>query len=312
MSPAAARPPNRRAALALLRAPALAALLPLGGCSLTGVLAATTPARGRIVRDVPYGDGPRRKLDVYAPAPAGRAPVVVFLYGGSWNSGRRQGYAFAGRALAAQGLVVIVPDHRLVPEVRYPDFLGDCAAAVRWARREAGRYGGDGGRIVLVGHSAGAYNAAMLTLDRRWLAEAGLEPARDVRATVGLAGPYDFLPLKDDTLMTIFGPEDSRPRTQPIAYADGRAPPMLLAAGLRDTVVDPANATRLAERIRARGGEAEVTFYPKLDHRLTIGTFAGPLRFLAPTLKDTVGFLRRHDRTGAAPAGGPDVRGRSW
>ena len=303
--------PHRRAALGMLRTAALAVAAPvLASCSVTGVLAAATPAHGRTVRDIAYGEGARRKLDVYAPAAAGGAAVVVFLYGGSWQGGAKSTYAFVGKALAAEGFLTVIPDYRVYPEVRYPDFLRDLAQAVRWARDHAEAYGGDGARLFLVGHSAGAYNAAMLALDRRWLGEAGLDPARDVRAAVGLSGPYDFLPLKDATLMTIFGPEDTRPQTQPIAYADGRGPPMLLAAGLRDRVVDPANAARLAERIRARGGEAEVIFYPKLDHRLAIGTFAGPLRFLAPTLKDTVGFLRRHDRAGAgSPA---DVRGRSW
>ena len=296
MSPSDPRLPHRRAILSWLRAPVLAALAPLGGCSVTGVLAATTPARGRIVRGVPYGEGVRRRLDVYTPDPAGRAPVVVFLYGGSWQGGSRSIYAFVGKALAANGFVTMIPDYRVYPEVSYPDFLRDLAQAVRWARDHAQAYGGDGTRLFLVGHSAGAYNAAMLGLDRRWLAEAGLDPARDLRAVVGLAGPYDFLPLEDSTLMTIFGPEELRPQTQPIAYADGRGPPMLLGAGTRDTVVDPDNAARLARRIRANGGEVEVRFYPGLDHRLAIGTFAGPLRFLAPTLRDTVGFLRRHDR----------------
>ncbi|HEX8622908.1 MAG TPA: alpha/beta hydrolase, partial [Allosphingosinicella sp.] len=149
----------------------------------------------RVAQGVAFGDGPRLRLDLYAPRAASAAPrpVIVFLYGGSWNSGRRQGYAFAGRALAAQGFVVVVPDHRLVPEVRYPDFLRDCAAAVRWARTGAARHGGDGTRIVLVGHSAGAYNAAMLALDPGLL---GADRAA-IRGFVGLAGPYDFLPLDD-------------------------------------------------------------------------------------------------------------------
>jgi len=301
------RPPHRRATLALLRAPALAALLPLGGCSVTGVLAATTPARARIVRDVPYGEGPRRRLDVYTPDASGRAPVVVFLYGGSWQDGSKSIYGFVGKALAASGFVTVIPDYRVYPEVSYPDFLRDGAQAVRWARDHAPAYGGDPSRLFLVGHSAGAYNAAMLALDRRWLAEVELEPAKDLRAAVGLSGPYDFLPLRDRTLMTIFGPEEARPQTQPITYADGRGPPMLLAAGLRDTVVDPGNATRLAARIREKGGEAEVILYPKLDHRLAIGAFAGPLRFVAPTLRDTVAFLRRHDRTAAQRSVAPSA-----
>lgn len=180
-------------------------------------------ASARVAEGVAFGAGPRLKLDVYAPRAASQRPrpVIVFLYGGAWNSGHRQGYAFAGRALAAQGFVVVIPDHRLVPEVRYPDFLRDCAEAVRWARREAGRYGGDGGRIVLVGHSAGAYNAAMLALDPGLL---GADRAA-IRGFVGLAGPYDFLPLDDPATIAAFGHWRPLAATQPVGAAAAGAPP---------------------------------------------------------------------------------------
>lgn len=300
-SPTAARSPRGRPVRAAVRVPAVLVLLATTGCSVTSTLAATTPSRGAIVRDIAYGEGPRRRLDVYTPAVGGSAPVIVFIYGGSWQNGDRSIYRFVGKALAARGFVTVIPDYRVYPEVRYPDFLRDNAQAVRWARDHAAAYGGDGSRLFLVGHSAGAYDVAMLNLDRRWLNGVGMDPARDVRAAVALAGPYDFLPLHDRTLMTIFGPEAARPLTQPIAYADGRAPPMFLGAPVRDTVVDPQNANRLAAKIRAQGGQAEVKFYPRISHQLAIGAFAAPLRFLAPTLDDTVDFLRRHDRRPQPP-----------
>jgi acetyl esterase/lipase len=293
--------PSRRGALAVLRLPAILALLATGGCSITGVLAATTPGRATIDRDIPYGDGPRRTLDVYTPDPHGSAPVVVFIYGGSWQDGDKAMYRFVGKSLASKGFVTVIPDYRVYPEVKYPEFLRDNAQAVRWAHDHAADFGGDATRLFLVGHSAGAYNVAMLNLDRRWLNAVGMDPARDVRAAVALSGPYDFLPLQDDTLKVIFGPEQTRPLTQPITYVDGAAPPMLLGAGTADKVVDPANATRLSARIHAKGGEAEVRFYPRVSHALAIGAFAAPLRFTAPTLKDTVAFMRRHDRSPGAP-----------
>jgi acetyl esterase/lipase len=289
-------PSTRRRALSLLRIPVVVALLAAGGCSITGVLAAATPGKGRIVHDIPYGDGPRRRLDVYTPDTAGRAPVVVFIYGGSWQKGGKSMYGFVGKALAAKGFVTVIPDYRVYPEVGYPDFLRDNAQAARWARDHASEFGGDGARLFLMGHSAGAYDAMMLAVDPRWLGEVGMEPQRDIRAAVGLSGPYDFLPLRDETLMTIFGPVETRPGTQPISHVDGRAPPVFLAAGLKDAVVDPQNAVRLAQRIQEKGGEAEVKLYPRLDHQLAIGAFAAPLRFVAPTLEDSVAFMRRHDR----------------
>jgi acetyl esterase/lipase len=280
----------------------LAGMLMLGGCSVMGALAAATPAHGaRIVRGLPYGQGPRHKLDVYAPPHgAGRLPVVVFFYGGSWQMGDRKAYAFVGRALAAKGFVAVVPDYRVYPNVNYPDFLRDSAEAVRWTRDHVGDYGGDPGRIFLMGHSAGAYNAVMLALDRRWLAAVGMDPTRDIKGALGLAGPYDFLPITDKTLKVIFGPPSTWPSTQPIAHADAKDPPLWLAAGDKDMVVDPGDSTRLAERVREVGGRAEAKIYPSMTHRLLLGVFAGPFRFMAPVLKDAVAFMHAHETPGQA------------
>jgi len=163
--------PQRTRCAAGLVAPGLAILL--SACSPLLTFNAIVPKDGGtrlVVRDAPFGPDARQRLDVYAPASAARArPVLVFFYGGSWNSGTKAGYAFMGRAFAAQGFVTVVPDYQLVSLVRFPAFLQDNAAAVRWAQTHAAEIGGDLDRIVLAGHSAGAYNAAMLALDPRWL-----------------------------------------------------------------------------------------------------------------------------------------------
>lgn len=262
------------------------------------------PAGGyRVVRDVPYGSLPRQQLDIYVPAEAGDAepsrapgpaPVIVFLYGGGWRAGSRTDYLFAGQAFAARGYVTVIPDYRLYPDATFPLFLEDSAAAVAWARRFVAEYGGDARRIYLVGHSAGAYNAVMLTLDERWLAAAGLDARSDLRAAVGIAGPYDFLPLKS-WLKPIFDVDGiDLETTQPIAQVDGGEAPLLLATGLSDDTVDPGNSRRLAARIRDKGGRVEERYYPNVTHLMVVGALAAPLRFLAPVLDDTVDFLRRH------------------
>jgi acetyl esterase/lipase len=177
------------------------------------------PAGGPAVRGLAYGTHARQKLDVYpALGAAGAAPVIVFFYGGGWDSGRRQDYAWAGRALAAQGFLTIVADYRLVPEVRFPAFLEDCAHAVRWAQTNAARLGGDPQRIVLVGHSAGAYNAVMLALDQRYLAAAGVD-ASAIRGVIGLAGPYDFYPFDVAASINAFGSYPAPLQTQPVTFA---------------------------------------------------------------------------------------------
>lgn len=260
-------------------------------------------ARGSDVEiewDIPFGADARLKLDVYRPANhPGAAPVVVFFYGGSWQQGDRTIYRFVGASLARAGIVAVIPNYRVYPQVVHPDFLRDSALAVRWAKDNVTRFGGDPAKLFLAGHSAGAYNAAMLALDKRWLAESGIEPQRDVLGAIGIAGPYDFLPLESETLKIIFGPEERRPATQPIAYVDGRAPPMLLLRAARDSVVDPGNSTRLAAAIEAKGGAAKVISYDGVGHLSIIGAFSPLLSFLAPVRDDLVAFVHQRSTRSA-------------
>ena len=274
----------------------LALTLLLPGCSGADLLNHFIPSDGyRLIRDLRYGDGPRRGLDLYLPDHAAEAvPTVVFFYGGGWESGSKDDYLFVGQAFASRGYVTAIPDYRLYPEVRFPAFLEDAAAAVAWVRANAAPAGAAPGPVYLVGHSAGAYIAAMLTLDRQWLTEAGQPVCGAVAAAVGLAGPYDFLPLTSATLKDIFGAEPTRPSTQPINHVDGTAAPMLLITGTTDTTVLPRNSARLAERIRDRGGVVEQRSYDGIGHIDLVAALADPLRHLAPVLDDVDRFLRRH------------------
>jgi len=266
-------------------------LLPaiLGGCSSAGLVNALAPRDDfRLVADLSYGDNPRQKLDLYLPF-AGTAPkpVVLFFYGGNWDSGSKGDYLFLGEALASRGFLVVIADYRIYPEVRYPDFLADCAAVTRWTLAHIATYGGDPARVSLMGHSAGAYNAMMLALDPEWLG-----PARArIKSVVGLAGPYDFLPLTDATLKIIFGTAKDLTQTQPIEYADGTAPPALLVTGRLDTTVSPGNVTRLAARLRKDGATVETRRYAFLGHITLLGALARPLRSVTPVLDDVTDFL---------------------
>jgi acetyl esterase/lipase len=259
--------------------------------------------RYRVATDLAYATGPRHLLDVYAPQSASTAPVVVFFYGGNWQEGDKAIYRFVGAALAARGIVTVIPNYRVYPEVRFPDFVEDGALAVRWAHDHAAAFGGDPSRMVLMGHSAGAHIAAMLTYDRQWLAATGLDPNHDLRGLVGLAGPYDFLPLHDETLKIIFGPDGRLPASQPINYVESGAPPAFLATGSADNVVDPGNATRLARKVAAKGDAATVKIYDGIGHRVLIGGFAAPLRPFVPVLRDTVAFI--DGVTGVSPVAVP-------
>ena len=253
---------------------------------------------GRLVaRDLPYGAHPRQRLDLYAPrSHAGRLPVILFLYGGSWASGVREGYGFVGRAFAARGYLVAIPDYRLVPEVRFPAFVEDCAAAARWVLDHAGEHGGDPGSLMLIGHSAGAYNAAMLALDPQWLGGR----RKSVRGLVGLAGPYDFLPLSGPATRAAFGESEDLAATQPINFAGPGAPPALLLHGGNDRTVRPKNSKHLAKALAAAGVDARVRIYPQLGHVSILTAIALPFRYRAPVLADAVAFAQ-----GLSPPGFP-------
>jgi acetyl esterase/lipase len=315
------RPP-RRSVLARLRGAStriafagvstLAAVLALAACSpLTALNALARTDTYRPTVGVVYGPLQRQKLDVYTPtvgaAPAGW-PVVVFFYGGSWNSGERADYKFVGEALAGRGILVLVADYRLYPEVRYPEFLRDSALAVAWGLEHAQALGGDPARVFVMGHSAGGYNAAMIALDSRWLAATGHRPA-ELAAWIGLAGAYEFLPLEPGSpARPVFFHPDYPTGTQPIDDVTKDSLPAFLAAPVHDKVVSPERSTlAMATRLRAVGVPIELRIYDGLTHALLAGAFARPLRGLAPVLDDVAAFIehappRRSAATGQRSA----------
>jgi acetyl esterase/lipase len=250
------------------------------------------PGARQVVRDVAYGAHPRQRLDLYAPPGAKGLPLLVFFHGGGWDSGSKDFYRWVGRALAAGGFVTALPNYRLVPEVRFPVFLEDAASAVARAVEAAAEHGADPERVLLCGHSAGAYSAIMLTLDRRYLEAAGVE-ARRVRAAAGLAGPYDFYPFDVAESIAAFGQAPEPLQTQPIAFVRADAPPLWLASGERDETVRPRNSLVLAERLRAAGGQVETRIFPEVSHVSIVLSLSLPFRGRAPVRAEMTDFLAR-------------------
>lgn len=267
----------------------------LAGCSPINTFDALVPkdnAAAVVASDQTFRPGARGKLDVYAPlgtSGASNLPVIVFFYGGSWNSGSKEGYGFVGRALAAGGFVTFVPDYRLTGEAPYPAFLEDGAAAVKWVRANARRFGGDPDRIVLAGHSAGAYNAAMLSLDPTWLGE----DRKAVKGFAGLAGPYSFLPLDTQVTKDTFAHVKELGTTQPVNFASGDDPPALLMAGGKDHLVFGSNSVEMAMKLSEAGALVETRVYPELGHVGMMTALSTLFRGRAPVLRDLTDFARR-------------------
>lgn len=285
-------------------------LLALTGCSPLGVYNSVishdaTSQNGP--RDVAYGDGPRQKLDVYLPvrstgSMARKPPLVVFLYGGSWRGGSRQRYSFAGRALAGLGTVTLVPDYRLAPDHVFPAFIEDAAAAIAWAVTNADLYGADPKRVYLVGHSAGAYNAALVALDQSYLKAQGVDP-KVISGVVGMSGPYDFDPAEFRVTRAAFAGFLDDPAVLPKTYVSAEAPPMLLLHGEDDRTVGVYNSKSMQTWLSAAGVPVELIVYPDRGHAGTVLALSKPFRSGTPILADIARFMDLNTTPAQAPSG---------
>lgn len=253
--------------------------------------------------DIAYGSDARQRLDVYVPKAASSGsdagsssslaaaarPVVIFWYGGSWQRGSKSDYRFVGAALADHGYITVLPDYRLYPDVKFPEFLDDAAHAVAWVQEHAQEFGGDPHRVVLMGHSAGAHTAAYLALNHEFLARRGAKPEW-IAGLVGLSGPYALAP-NTRTLNRIFAAPWGESDWQPLRFVDAKAPPTFLAHGLADDIVSVAQTEKLRDALEAKGVRVETELYPGTGHAATVAGFSKAARGSAPTLDQAVAFL---------------------
>ncbi|WAP70187.1 alpha/beta hydrolase [Jiella pelagia] len=273
--------------------------LAMAGCA--AALNAVTPSGGyRLVSDLAYAPGERRVLDLYVPnETTAQTPVVVFVHGGSWDTGSKDIYPFVGQSLASAGIIVAIPNYRLYPQTTFPGFVDDAAKAVAVVERlsSRGQQGIATGRhpLFLMGHSAGAEIAGLLATDRRYLADAG-SSIRRLSGFIGLSGPYDFLPLTEERYKRIF-PEPVRQASQPVNFVSGDEPPALLIAGDADTTVDPKNTRSLAAKLKAAGVPVKASLYPGIGHIGTISSFSTVLPLGNRGIREEViRFIRENAR----------------
>ncbi len=272
------------------------AIFGLVACSPVKLLNSIASAGGGyIMTSINYGSLHRQQLDIYTPKttpPNGGWPLVVFFYGGSWNSGERSDYKFVGAALAARGILTLVADYRLYPEVRYPDFLTDSALALTYGIEHAAALGGNSKRVFVMGHSAGAYNAAMLALDPRWLA-ATHHSSSELAGWIGLAGPYDFFPTDNPDAQPVFFHPNYPEKAQPIEFGSTHAIPTFLGSGVKDKLVSPTRSTQaLATKLRMNGTPVTLHMYEHASHTTLIGAFSAPLKSVAPVRDQVVNFIK--------------------
>jgi acetyl esterase/lipase len=289
---------------------ALAASFIVASCSSLTFVAANAGARaGDFTRraDLPFGERPRQRLDVYVPDGVGPRPIIVFWYGGSYERGRKEQYRFVGAALARAGYVAVLPDYRLYPEARFPGFMDDAAAALSWVVSHAAEIGGDPARIYLAGHSAGAQIAALLAYDADRQERAGLRSGV-VKGFIGLSGPYALDP-DTDTLRTIFAAPYGFDDWQPVRKVKPMSPPALLMHGEADDVVWASHTRKMAEALMRSGVPLTLRLYAGRGHAATVAAFAKLSPRKLPVLEEIERFVGG-ERPGGVAAGQRESAGR--
>lgn len=241
----------------------LATLLMAIWTSMAAARTPDVPEGARVWRDVPYGSAKAHRLDVYAPRRAQAAPVILMVHGGAWVVGGKDGPGVTGRKMphwVEAGYVFVSIDYRMLPAADPLEQARDVAAALMYVQHHAAEWGGDGGRIVLAGHSAGAHLVALLAADPSLVHEGGAAPwlgtlsldsaALDVPAL--MAGPhlrlYDRAFGSDPAFWTRVSPQQQL-RTAPA--------PMLLVCSSQRIESCPASHA-FAARVERLGGSARV------------------------------------------------------
>ncbi len=219
--------------------------------------------------NVPYG-GPDVKMDVadvYSPAGATGAPVLVFVHGGEWSRGDKQDVSYKPKFLNENGIVFVAVNYRLSPKDPHPAQVQDVATAIAWVHQHISEYGGDPGKIVIMGHSAGCHLVTLVTLNPEYLAKAGMKPA-DLRGVVAWSGGmYDLAArfkgggMYPPFIKATFGETEEPQRAgSPLTYAaNAKDAPRYLIASCDDEKSKTSReaSQQMIDAINAGGGHAD-------------------------------------------------------
>jgi len=279
-------------ALATQQAQAFSALAIVNGITANGGVG--------VSKDILYGAEPLQDLDIYYPKPLAQAmktnttikqeyPMVVFVHGGSWESGNKEEYAFVGQSLAQAGYVTAVINYRKAPEHVYPDYVEDTAQAIAWSYKNAKRFHANPERFAVVGHSAGAFNAVAAIANEDFLKPYGIKPT-DISAVIGIAGPYSY-DFRKFSSVTAFAADATPDEVMPDRQIKGAQPPYLLLTAERDKVVYATNTIKMTQALKAAGVTVQTSEIKGASHATSIGAMAPPLRWVNDVRAQVLSYL---------------------
>lgn len=260
----------------------------------------TSSAGVGVSKNMVYGDQPLQDLDIYYPKPLAQAmqaqrsitetyPMVVFVHGGSWETGSKEDYAFVGQSLAQAGYVTAVINYRKAPEHVYPDYVEDTAQAIAWSYNNAASFHVDPQRFAVIGHSAGAFNMMAAISNEDFLAPYGVSP-KDISAVIGIAGPYSY-DFRKFSSVTAFSADATPDQVMPDRHIKGPQPPYLLLTAEKDTTVYDQNTIKMTKALKDYGAKVETGVIKGANHATSIGAMAKPLRWLNDVRSQVLSYL---------------------
>lgn len=177
------------------------------------------------------------KLNVFVPGNSieKELPVLIFVHGGNWNSGRKGTYDMLGRNFARRGVVTVVPDYTLSPKVNYDGMTKEVAQAIQWTKENIGKYGGDKNQIYVTGHSAGGHLVALAVMNPKYGIDAKTVSGIILNDAAGL-DMKNYLELnpptaKDDYSTTWTVSPEKWKDASPIYFLNKNTPPFLIYVG---------------------------------------------------------------------------------
>ena len=247
--------------------------------------------------DLKYDKQTQTSLDIYLPKNITdlnqeNIPTVVFFYGGCWGACsdlNKTDYQFVAQTFTSNNMIVVIVDYRKYPDVLFPEIIKDVALSIEWISKNISSYQGNPQNIYLMGHSAGAHLASMLTYNKAYLTN---KTYKNIKGFIGLAGAYDFLPFDEPYQPALFAPLPKHADSQTINFVEGNEPPALLLYGNTDKRVKRRNIISLAKTIKDKNGKVETHFYDDINHTSILGALSIPFRSSKPILNDILKFIK--------------------
>lgn len=249
-----------------------------------------TPKKGYSVREnVAYGLAARHRLDLYQTTfPRDHRPLIVFVHGGAWSHGDKKDYRFVGEAFAKEGFDVAVINYTLAPQHIFPAYVDDLTLALNYLDAHQSKLNISTQRVVLLGHSAGAFNVMSAIYHPQ---KYEITCRANIKAVVGLAGPYHF-DYKDDPLCAdAFDQEEPYQNVMPSYFVESNHIQHYLFIAENDKIVHLSNATNFDEKLKEFGNHSEMVVIPKTGHVTLMGSVSSLFSRLYSTKKEIMRVL---------------------